>query len=59
MEVVLPTGTILDLSNTNRKDNTGFDLKKLFIGSEGCLGIITKTNILTTYKSKEKRALFI
>jgi len=27
MEVVLPTGQILDLTNTNRKDNTGFDLK--------------------------------
>lgn len=45
MEVVLASGKILDLTNTNRKDNTGFDLKQLFIGSEGCLGIITKLNI--------------
>jgi D-2-hydroxyglutarate dehydrogenase len=35
MEVVLPTGEILDLTGENRKDNTGLDLKQLFIGAEG------------------------
>jgi FAD/FMN-containing dehydrogenase len=38
LEVVLPDGTVLDLLKQLRKDNTGYDLKQLFIGSEGCLG---------------------
>lgn len=42
LEVVLADGTILDMLNTMKKDNTGYDLKQLFIGSEGTLGIITK-----------------
>jgi len=41
LEVVLPSGDILDQLGTVRKDNTGYDLKHLFIGSEGTLGIIT------------------
>jgi len=41
LEVVLPTGEIWDGLRTLRKDNTGYDLKQLFLGSEGTLGIIT------------------
>jgi FAD/FMN-containing dehydrogenase len=41
IEVVLPDGRALDLMRTLRKDNTGYDLKQLFIGAEGTLGIIT------------------
>ena len=41
LEVVLPDGERLDLLRGLRKDNTGYDLKQLFIGSEGTLGIIT------------------
>ncbi|MDO5528194.1 MAG: FAD-binding oxidoreductase [Paracoccus sp. (in: a-proteobacteria)] len=41
LEVVLPGGEVLDLLSTLRKDNRGIDLKQLFIGSEGTLGIIT------------------
>lgn len=47
LEVVLPNGEILPGLETLRKDNTGLDLKQLFIGSEGTLGIITGVSIAT------------
>ncbi len=41
LEVVLPNGEILNSLRGLRKDNTGYDLKQLFIGAEGTLGVIT------------------
>jgi D-lactate dehydrogenase (cytochrome) len=41
LEVVLADGRVLDNLNKLKKDNTGYDLKNLFIGAEGTLGIIT------------------
>lgn len=41
LEVVLPNGDIWDGQTALRKDNTGYDLKQLFIGAEGSLGIVT------------------
>lgn len=41
LEVILPDGTIWDGLRRLRKDNTGYDLKQMFIGSEGTLGIVT------------------
>ena len=41
LEVVLPDGRIWEGLRALRKDNTGYDLKQLFIGAEGTLGIIT------------------
>lgn len=41
LEMVLPDGTIINSLNPVLKNNTGYDLKQLFIGSEGTLGIIT------------------
>lgn len=41
IEVVLADGRVLNMLRTLRKDNTGYDLKQLFIGAEGTLGIIT------------------
>ena len=42
VEVVLPDGTIMTSLNKLIKNNAGYDLKHLFIGSEGTLGIITR-----------------
>ncbi|ORX53480.1 FAD-binding domain-containing protein [Hesseltinella vesiculosa] len=47
LEVVLPDGTILDDLSTLRKNNTGYDLKQLFIGAEGTLGMVTGVSLLT------------
>ncbi len=42
LEVVLPDGTMITSLNKMLKNNAGYDLKQLFIGSEGTLGIITR-----------------
>jgi len=42
LEVVLPDGTVVTSLNKMLKNNAGYDLKHLFIGSEGTLGIITR-----------------
>ena len=41
LEVVLPDGSVWDGLRALRKDNSGFDLKQVFLGAEGSLGIIT------------------
>jgi FAD/FMN-containing dehydrogenase len=41
LEAVLPDGTIIDSLHKVIKNNTGYDLKQLFIGAEGTLGVIT------------------
>jgi len=45
LEVVLPDGRIWHALRALRKDNTGYDLKQLFIGGEGTLGIITAATL--------------
>jgi FAD/FMN-containing dehydrogenase len=42
LEAVLADGTIISSLNKMKKNNTGFDLRQIFIGSEGALGIITR-----------------
>ena len=42
LEAVLADGTVIPAMNTVIKNNTGYDLKQLFIGSEGTLGIVTR-----------------
>lgn len=45
LEVVLPDGRVLDLRSRLRKDNRGIDLKQVFIGAEGTLGVITAATL--------------
>lgn len=45
LEVVLPDGRIWNGLRTLRKNNTGYDLKNLFVGSEGTLGIVTAASL--------------
>jgi FAD/FMN-containing dehydrogenase len=45
LEVVLPDGRVLNRLKGLRKDNTGYDLKQLFIGAEGTLGIVTAASL--------------
>ena len=50
VEAVLADGTVIDGLHKLRKNNTGYDLKQLFIGSEGTLGLITKAVLKLTQK---------
>jgi D-lactate dehydrogenase (cytochrome) len=52
LQVALANGKILELGKALRKDNTGYHLKHLFIGSEGTLGVITGVSILTPPRPK-------
>ncbi|OLN85808.1 putative D-lactate dehydrogenase, mitochondrial [Colletotrichum chlorophyti] len=58
LEAVLPDGTIVDDLCTLRKNNTGYDLKQLFIGGEGTIGIITKVSIICPQRSKAVNVAF-
>lgn len=59
LEAVLADGTIMDCLSEMRKDNTGYDMKQLFIGSEGTLGIITKLNVLLATKPQAVNVAFL
>ncbi|KAL4155259.1 hypothetical protein PRNP1_007369 [Phytophthora ramorum] len=59
IEAVLADGTVVDCLSTMRKDNTGYDLKQLFIGSEGTLGVVTKVSILTPPRSSSKNVALL
>jgi glycolate oxidase len=45
LEVVLANGTIVPLGGRTHKNKTGFDLHRMFVGSEGLLGVITKATL--------------
>ena len=51
LEAVLADGTIISSMNRYIKNNSGFDLKQLFIGSEGVLGVITRVVFRLSIKS--------
>ena len=54
IEVVLMGGRVMNLLTSLRKDNTGYDLKHLFIGGEGTLGIITAASLKLFPKPKAR-----
>lgn len=58
IEAVLPDGTIVDDLFKLRKNNTGYDIKQLFIGAEGTIGIITKLSIHCPQRSKAVNVAF-
>ncbi|XP_030053001.1 D-2-hydroxyglutarate dehydrogenase, mitochondrial isoform X2 [Microcaecilia unicolor] len=59
LEAVLANGRVLNCLTSLRKDNTGYDLKQLFIGSEGTLGVITAVSILCPRKPKAANVAFL
>jgi D-lactate dehydrogenase (cytochrome) len=59
LEVVLADGRILNLLSKLKKDNTGYDLRNLFIGAEGTLGIITAATLRLFPKPHTLETAFI
>ena len=58
LEVVLPDGQVWDGLRGLRKDNTGYDLKQLFLGAEGTLGVITAAVLKLFPKPRERVTAF-
>ncbi|RRI05487.1 FAD-binding oxidoreductase [Mesorhizobium tamadayense] len=59
IEVVLPTGEVFDDLRKLKKDNTGYDLKNLFVGAEGTLGVITAAVLKLFPKPKGREVAFV
>ena len=59
LEVVLADGRILNLLSKLKKDNTGYDLRNLFIGAEGTLGIITAATLKLFPKPRAIETAFV
>jgi len=58
LEVVLANGRVLEGLKSLRKDNTGYDLRHLFIGAEGTLGIITAASLKLLPRPRTIETLF-
>ena len=58
LQVVLASGEVLELNGALEKNNTGVDLRQLFIGSEGTLGIVTEATLKLT-RPPEKLDVFL
>ena len=59
LEVVLPDGRVLNMLRSLRKDNTGYDLRNIFIGAEGTLGVITAAVLKLLPKTRRFDTAFI
>jgi FAD/FMN-containing dehydrogenase len=58
LEVVLADGRVLDGLSALRKDNTGYDIKSLFLGAEGTLGVITAASLKLFPKVRDVATAF-
>lgn len=59
LEVVLADGRIIEGLRALKKDNTGYDLRDLFVGSEGTLGLITAASLKLFPRPAEKATAFV
>ena len=59
LEVVLADGRILSTLGALRKDNTGYDIKSLFVGAEGTLGVITAATLKLFSKARTAATAFV
>ena len=59
LEVVLADGRVLNALSKLKKDNTGYDLKNLFIGAEGTLGVITAATLRLFPKPRSVETAFV
>ncbi|MGL5114582.1 MAG: FAD-binding oxidoreductase, partial [Beijerinckiaceae bacterium] len=59
LEVVLPDGRVMSGLSGLRKDNAGYDLKHLFIGSEGTLGVITAATLKLFQEPRQQVTAFV
>ncbi|WP_374489669.1 FAD-binding oxidoreductase [Zoogloea sp.] len=59
LEVVMPDGQIWEGLRALRKDNTGYDLKQLFIGAEGTLGIVTAASLKLFPKPRSRATAWL
>ncbi|MDE0759880.1 MAG: FAD-binding oxidoreductase [Pseudomonadales bacterium] len=59
MEVVLADGNVVTSMNKIIKNNTGYDLKHLFVGAEGTLGIVTRIVLRLRPKPKSQQMAFV
>ncbi|MBT3426554.1 MAG: FAD-binding oxidoreductase [Gammaproteobacteria bacterium] len=59
MEVVLADGRVITSMNKIIKNNTGYDLKQLFVGAEGTLGIVTRIVLRLRPKPKSQQMAFV
>lgn len=59
LEVVLPDGRVLDSLNALHKDNRGYDLQQLFLGSEGTLGIVTSAVLKLSPRPTQNRTALL
>ena len=57
IEAVLADGTVLTSLNRMLKNNAGYDLKQLFIGSEGTLGVVTRAELRLVSRARSQETL--